>query len=108
MLGRDRDSPLEAFPRCQHGIRRVVGQIGVVTITTLRRPVVRFSSVTPANVGTVRCPNCSVTTSEEMPSDCCVYFWECPHCLQVIRPKPGDCCVFCSYGSVPCPPKRAE
>ncbi|MFZ0027756.1 MAG: GDCCVxC domain-containing (seleno)protein, partial [Pseudolabrys sp.] len=19
-------------------------------------------------------------------------------------PKDGDCCVFCSYGSVPCPP----
>ncbi|MGB5185335.1 MAG: GDCCVxC domain-containing (seleno)protein [Xanthobacteraceae bacterium] len=20
-----------------------------------------------------------------------------------LRPKPGDCCVFCPYGSVPCP-----
>ena len=19
-------------------------------------------------------------------------------------PKPGDCCVFCSYATVPCPP----
>jgi hypothetical protein len=22
------------------------------------------------------------------------------------KPKPGDCCVFCSYGSVPCPPMQ--
>jgi hypothetical protein len=21
-----------------------------------------------------------------------------------LRPKAGDCCVFCSYGTVPCPP----
>ena len=25
-----------------------------------------------------------------------------------LRPKPGDCCVFCSYGSVPCPPVQME
>jgi hypothetical protein len=25
-----------------------------------------------------------------------------------LRPKAGDCCVFCSYGSVPCPPIQAE
>jgi hypothetical protein len=24
----------------------------------------------------------------------------------VLRPKPGDCCVFCSYGSVKCPPQQ--
>ncbi|MFA9408701.1 MAG: GDCCVxC domain-containing (seleno)protein, partial [Candidatus Dadabacteria bacterium] len=21
----------------------------------------------------------------------------------LLKPKPGDCCVFCSYGSVKCP-----
>jgi hypothetical protein len=26
----------------------------------------------------------------------------------LLRPKPGDCCVFCSYGSVKCPPMRGE
>jgi len=25
----------------------------------------------------------------------------------LLRPKSGDCCVFCSYGSVPCPPIQA-
>lgn len=39
-----------------------------------------------------------------MPTDACVFFWTCPSCEARIRPKPGDCCVFCSFGSVPCPP----
>ncbi|MGE0674778.1 MAG: GDCCVxC domain-containing (seleno)protein, partial [Methylibium sp.] len=23
-------------------------------------------------------------------------------------PKSGDCCVYCSYGTVPCPPIQAQ
>jgi hypothetical protein len=42
-----------------------------------------------------------------MPFDACLYFWDCPACGAVVRPKPGDCCVFCSYGSIRCPPARA-
>src|SRR6266496_4470497 len=36
------------------------------------------------------------------------FFYECSNCKAVLKPKPGDCCVFCSYGSVKCPPKQAE
>jgi hypothetical protein len=25
-----------------------------------------------------------------------------------LRPKPGDCCVFCSFGSVKCPPIQEQ
>lgn len=25
-----------------------------------------------------------------------------------LKPKSGDCCVLCSYGSVPCPPLQAK
>jgi hypothetical protein len=39
-----------------------------------------------------------------MPIDACVFFHACEACGVTMRPKPGDCCVFCSYGSVPCPP----
>lgn len=39
-----------------------------------------------------------------MPTDACQYFWDCPSCKKVIKPLAGDCCVFCSYGSVACPP----
>jgi hypothetical protein len=43
-----------------------------------------------------------------MPTDACQYFYDCKGCGQVLRPKPGQCCVFCSYGSSPCPPIQAE
>jgi len=39
-----------------------------------------------------------------MPLDACRFFHECKGCGTVLRPQPGDCCVFCSYGNVPCPP----
>ncbi|MGH7537526.1 MAG: GDCCVxC domain-containing (seleno)protein [Gemmatimonadales bacterium] len=29
-------------------------------------------------------------------------------CQKLLRPKPGDCCVFCSYGSVECPPRQFD
>jgi hypothetical protein len=50
------------------------------------------------------CPECRVAKAERMPTDACQYFYECTACHAVLRPLPGDCCVFCSYGSVPCPP----
>lgn len=50
------------------------------------------------------CPHCGFAAVETMPIDACVYFHECPGCGTLLRPKSGDCCVFCSYGSVKCPP----
>jgi hypothetical protein len=38
-----------------------------------------------------------------MPVDACQWFWACPDCGVMLRPKPGDGCVFCSYGDVACP-----
>jgi len=43
-----------------------------------------------------------------MPTDACQFFYTCTGCGATLRPKPGDCCVFCSYGSLPCPPIQAE
>jgi hypothetical protein len=42
-----------------------------------------------------------------MPTDACLFFHPCAACGTMLRPKAGDCCVFCSYGSVPCPPAQA-
>jgi hypothetical protein len=39
--------------------------------------------------------------------DACIYFHQCVSCGTTLKPKPGDCCVFCSYGSVPCPPVQS-
>jgi hypothetical protein len=43
-----------------------------------------------------------------MPTDACLYFYDCPGCGVLLQPKRGDCCVFCSYGSVPCPPVQQD
>ncbi|MDA0317841.1 MAG: GDCCVxC domain-containing (seleno)protein [Paracoccaceae bacterium] len=53
---------------------------------------------------TIKCPECAFEKCEEMPRDCCQWFYECTNCSSVLRPKQGDCCVYCSYGTVPCPP----
>lgn len=55
----------------------------------------------------ITCPVCGTTKIETMPTDACQYFYECTGCGTLLRPKQGDCCVFCSYGSVPCPPIQA-
>ncbi|HEY8138937.1 MAG TPA: GDCCVxC domain-containing (seleno)protein [Methylocystis sp.] len=31
---------------------------------------------------------------------------DCAACGAALKPKPGDCCVFCSCGDVPCPPMQ--
>ena len=37
-----------------------------------------------------------------------MYIYECSNCKIVIYPHHGDCCVFCSYGTVPCPSIQIE
>ena len=52
---------------------------------------------------TLTCPECGHQESEIMPVDNCQWFYECKACGAVLKPLQGDCCVYCSYGSVPCP-----
>ena len=54
----------------------------------------------------IRCPNCGYESTEQMPTDACQFFYDCKQCHERLKPRPGDCCVFCSYGSVPCPPMQ--
>lgn len=54
------------------------------------------------------CPMCGHAATETMPTDACQFFYECVACKALLRPKAGDCCVFCSYGSVKCPPIQAQ
>ena len=53
---------------------------------------------------TITCPACGHARLEAMPQDACRFFYECTGCGTLLRPKQGHCCVFCSFGSVPCPP----
>ena len=51
---------------------------------------------------TITCPNCGYKKEEEMPTDACQYFYTCDKCKIILKPKSGDCCVYCSYGSIKC------
>jgi hypothetical protein len=54
----------------------------------------------------ITCPKCGHRQPETMPTDACQHFYECLRCRALLKPKPGDCCVFCSYGTVKCPPMQ--
>jgi len=56
----------------------------------------------------ITCPKCGQHAEETMPTNACLFFYECSRCGVMLKPKPGDCCVFCSYGSVPCPPVQTR
>lgn len=53
---------------------------------------------------TITCPQCGERSAETMPTNACIYFYDCLSCAALLKPLPGDCCVFCSYGDVKCPP----
>lgn len=67
----------------------------------LQRPAIMLES-------TITCPHCHVAQREVMPKNACQFYYECHHCHQVLRPLTGDCCVFCSYGTVKCPPVQSH
>jgi hypothetical protein len=48
------------------------------------------------------CPVCGFAKRETMPTEACQFFYECAGCKTLLRPEPGDCCVFCSlrFGEV--------
>ncbi len=56
---------------------------------------------------TLTCPECGHQETETMPGDACQFFYECKGCATLLRPLKGDCCVFCSYATHPCPPIQA-
>jgi hypothetical protein len=57
---------------------------------------------------TITCPACGHQSKETMPTDFCQYFYDCRNCGAQMKPKAGDCCVYCSYGSAPCPPVQMQ
>ena len=47
---------------------------------------------------TITCPACGRAATETMPTDACQYIYHCRVCNLQMKPKKGDCCVYCSYG----------
>jgi hypothetical protein len=57
---------------------------------------------------TITCPNCGFKKTEVMSLNSCQFFYECSKCKSILKPKKGDCCVFCSYGDAKCPPVQKK
>ena len=54
----------------------------------------------------ITCPFCGVQARESMPENACQHFYRCTGCGRTLKPRDGDCCVFCSYADVRCPPMQ--
>ena len=54
------------------------------------------------------CPNCARHSRDQMPRRSSVVRYHCLYCNTIFEPLPGSCCVYCSYGDVPCPNAQNE
>lgn len=94
-----------------------VGMFGllIATIWNYRRNKIHAScdNCTTINCKTVvlesmiTCPNCRHKKMEIMPTGACTFFYKCEKCKVLLKPLQGDCCVYCSYGTVKCPTIQA-
>jgi mercuric ion transport protein len=75
-----------------------------VSLWDLISPAARRPFAAMSRESVLTCPHCGHAKAEVMPTDACQFFYECENCRTLLRPKPGDCCVFCSFGSTKCPP----
>jgi transcription elongation factor Elf1 len=50
-----------------------------------------MADVAPTLVSTITCPQCGHAAVETMPTDACLFFYDCKHCGALLRPKPGHC-----------------
>ncbi|ACT58386.1 GDCCVxC domain-containing (seleno)protein [Hirschia baltica] len=53
---------------------------------------------------TLTCPKCGFQSKDKMPTNACQFFYDCKGCGALLKPNHGDCCVYCSFGDVACPP----
>ncbi len=54
----------------------------------------------------VTCPKCGFRKVEILPTEVCQLSYTCQKCGEVMHPKDGDCCVFCTYGDHKCPSRQ--
>ena len=56
----------------------------------------------------ITCPKCGHKEEEKIPTDKCMYFYECKSCKSRLKSLEWDCCVFCSYSETPCIPIQLQ
>ena len=54
------------------------------------------------------CPKCQSVQPAIIPIDARQHFYKCQKYGEMLKPKEGDCCVFCSYADTKCPSKQLE
>ncbi len=54
----------------------------------------------------ITCPKCGHKKTEKLPTEVCLVSYTCENCKEILHPKDGDCCLFCTYGSHKCPSKQ--
>jgi hypothetical protein len=59
-------------------------------------------------IANLTCPHCKKTYEVEMPVNYCQIVFKCLKCNENITPKKSDCCIFCSYTDIKCPPMQME
>ena len=101
------------FLSISNGIEEMSGIFMIVGIGLLGFGIFQWNKKSNMNKvaileSTLTCPNCDHQKKEIMPTDACQFFYECDNCKTVLKPKKGDCCVYCSYGTVPCPPIQLD
>jgi hypothetical protein len=85
-----------------------VGTLGIFPSRTVAMSPATYPRFVVVFESVLTCPLCGVQATESMPEDACQYFYECTGCGERLKPRAGDCCVFCSYGTVVCPPMQTE
>lgn len=92
--------------RLVHGVRHCIGSLWSGWQFWQKRKAVQATGNIVLQ-SRLTCPDCGFQKTETMPTDACQFFYQCEGCGALLRPRPGDCCVFCSYGTVKCPPVQS-
>ncbi|WP_304608924.1 MULTISPECIES: GDCCVxC domain-containing (seleno)protein [unclassified Polynucleobacter] len=50
----------------------------------------------------ITCPNCYGQETLEISQGYSQHLYRCPSCSIILKPRSGDCCIFCSFGSQDC------
>lgn len=55
-----------------------------------------------AQYSTITCPHCQGAEILELPRGASQHLFQCRVCNAILKPKSGDCCIFCSFGDLDC------
>jgi hypothetical protein len=57
---------------------------------------------TPSINSVITCPHCEASELLQIPAGSSQRFYRCQACDGILKIQSGDCCIFCSFGSIGC------